>query len=59
MLNAALREGLRKGAAASREAPFRQRSFDMGTPRQDLRKAMALADELGDEALLAKLRARA
>jgi len=59
VLNDAVREGLRAEAAREASAkPFRQRTFKLGKPLVDLTKALALADELGDEALAAKLRAR-
>jgi len=59
VLNGALREGLRRDLASAAAPPaFRQRTFAMGVPLVDLTRANALADELGDEALLAKMRAR-
>ena len=59
VLNDAVREGLRAGAARNAaEKPFRQRTFNLGKPLVALTKALALADELGDEELAAKLRAR-
>jgi len=59
VLNDALRDGLRHAARRSAAVgPFRQRTFDMGLPKVDLTKALALADELGDAALIAKLRMR-
>ena len=59
VLNNALRDGLSPRPGPRKAAVFRQRVFDLGLPRLDLRKANSLADELGDEALLAKMRARA
>ena len=59
VLNNALRDGLSPRPGLRKASAFRQRVFDLGTPRLDLRKANALADELGDQALLAKMRARA
>ena len=58
VLNNAIREGLRPKGRRAKEAdePFRQRTFDMGRPLVDLSKANALADELGDAALIEKLR---
>ena len=56
VLNNAVRDGLR----ATRSAPltaFRQRSFDMGAALVDLTHATALAADLEDEALVARLRA--
>jgi hypothetical protein len=58
VLNDAVREGLRSSKTQAKHKPFRQRTFDMGKPLVDLTKALALADELGDEALIAKMRAR-
>ena len=59
VLNGALREGLRRDlASAAAPAAFHQRTFAMGVPLVDLSRANALADELGDEALLAKMSAR-
>lgn len=58
VLNDALREGLRESKTRAQHKPFRQRTFDLGKPLVDLTKALALADELGDEALIAKMRAR-
>jgi hypothetical protein len=56
VLNEALRDGLRaSGGRAGGSSAFRQRTFDMGKPLVDLRKANALADELGDAVLTAKL----
>lgn len=58
VLNNAVRSGLH--AAMQRKAsdkPFRQRTFNMGKPLVDLTKALALADELGDAELIAKMRA--
>jgi hypothetical protein len=58
VLNAALREGLRRADERTMAAkPFRQRTFAMGVPKIELTKALALADDLGDAALIAKLRA--
>ena len=56
VLNNAVRDGLRM-AQANLEKPFRQRTFDMGLPLVDLTKANALAAELEDQELIAKLRA--
>ena len=60
VLNNAVREGLRSDARAeAMRRPFSQKTFDLGRQRVDLTKANALADELGDAALIAKMRARA
>ena len=46
-LNEAVRAGLvRRDSPA---APFRQRTFQLGRPRVDLTKALALAGELDDQ----------
>lgn len=50
ILNNAIREGLKTRKA--RPEPFRPLTFDMGTPKVDLTKALALAAELEDEELL-------
>lgn len=44
-------------AQAKPEKPFRQCTFDMGLPLVNLTKANALAAELEDQELIAKLRA--
>lgn len=60
VLNDAVRVGLRSDARAdAMRRLFSQRTFDLGRPQVDLTKANALADELGDTALIAKMRARA
>ena len=46
-LNEALRAGLVRTDNAA--APFRQRAFQLGRPRVDLTKALALAGELEDQ----------
>ncbi|HSV46426.1 MAG TPA: hypothetical protein VLJ58_11625 [Ramlibacter sp.] len=54
-----LNDGLRAGLAARRAktvAPFRQQVFSMGAPLVDLTKATALAAELEDQVLAARLR---
>ena len=56
VLNNGVRDGLRV-AHAKAEKPFRQRTFDMGLTLVDLTKANALAAELEDQELIAKLRA--
>lgn len=53
---------LQSGLAAEINAPkqprrrFRQRTHNMGAPKFDLTKALALADALGDEATIEKMR---
>ncbi len=55
-LNDAVRAGLAPAAAAdARHQPPDWPCHDMGAPLIDLRKAMALADQLEDQALAAKL----
>ena len=56
VLNNAVRDGLRTTRAAS-VAAFRQRSFDMGAALVDLTHANALAADLEDDVLVARLRA--
>ena len=47
----ALNEAVRSGLARQDHAvePFRQRTFQLGRPRVDLTKALALASELDDQ----------
>jgi hypothetical protein len=58
VLNNAVRDGLlgRAGKASKSEKPFRQPTFNMGAPLVDLTKANALSDELGDQAIIAKMK---
>ena len=55
VLNDALRQGLAPRRAAARQR-YRQLTFDLGRPLVDLAKANALAADLEDQELLAKLR---
>lgn len=55
VLNDALRQGLAPRRVAGRQR-YRQLTFDLGRPLVDLTKANALAADLEDQALLAKLR---
>lgn len=55
VLNDALRQGLAPRRAAARQR-YRQLTFDLGRPLVDLTKANALAADLEDQELLAKLR---
>lgn len=55
VLNDGLREGL-SGRRPSPRKPFRQTAFHMGEPLVDLTKATALAAELEDLELAARLR---
>jgi hypothetical protein len=52
-LNDAIRAGLSPGRAAASAPDWP--CIDMGAPQVNLSKAMALADELDDRALLARL----
>lgn len=54
-LNDAVRQGLRAGAAKAAVAPFVPLIFDMGAPLVDLTKANALAGELEDQELFARM----
>ncbi len=58
VLNNALRDGLLGKTHPATKVPkaFRQPTFDMGVPLVDLTKANALADELEDQAIVAKMR---
>ncbi len=57
VLNDAVRQGLRC-AGTKTAAPFRQLTFSMGKPLVDLTSATALAAELEDQVLIARLRRR-
>jgi hypothetical protein len=54
VLNNAIRAGLR--TMKKRDEGFAPLTFDMGTPRVDLTKAAALADELEDDELIGRYR---
>ena len=54
VLNDAVRQGLRE-AGTKPAAPFRQLTFSMGKPLVDLTNATALAAELEDQGLIARL----
>lgn len=60
VLNDVVRSALRQEAPVSkptkRRKAFRQPTFHMGKPLVDLTKALALAAELEDQELIAKLR---
>jgi hypothetical protein len=58
VLDDALRKTLR-GRGSVPAAPFRRRTFDTGLPQVDFTNALALADELGDAALIAEMKRRA
>jgi hypothetical protein len=57
VLNDAVRDGLR-GVRAKAPARYEQPTFHMGKPLVDLTKANALADEIGDADLVARLKGR-
>ncbi len=58
-LNDAVRAGLRKPAGrGAKPARFVQRTFKMGRPLVDLTKANALAGELEDAELIARMQRR-
>jgi hypothetical protein len=54
-LNDAVRQGLAPASSAGKTPAFKFPSFSMGRPLIDLTKANALAGELEDQALIAKL----
>lgn len=54
VVNDAIRKGLRQ-QPARRSVAFVQKTFDTGRPLVDLTKANALAGELEDQELIAKL----
>ena len=54
----AVNEAIRAGAVRPRRRPFRTRSIDMGPPALPLDKALRLAADLEDEALIRKLAER-
>ena len=56
VLNDAVRAGLRGAAGRAPGPRLELLTFDMGEPLVDLTKANALADELGDQELIAKMR---
>ncbi len=57
VLNQVLRSGL-ASQRAPRRARHRQKTYPMGPPFQDLRKALSIAARLEDEETVAKLRLR-
>lgn len=56
VLNDAVRAGLRGASTRAPAPPLELLTFDMGEPLVDLTKANALADELGDQDLIARMR---
>lgn len=57
MLNRLLREAIRgsRGQGQANKARYRENPVDMGVPRVDLDKALALAAKLEDEEILRKM----
>lgn len=57
LVNRVLRTGLDADAngAKTKKRKFRQKTYHMGRPKFDLTKALALADTLGDEAIIEKM----
>lgn len=58
VLNQVLRSGLASSRTPRRRARHRQKTYPMGPPSQDLRKALSIAARLEDEGTVAKLRLR-
>ena len=58
VLNRTLRAGLKASRAPGRQRVHREKTYAMGRPRTDLRKALAKAIELEDEEILRKLALR-
>ena len=58
VLNAAIRDGLRKSSARAAVRQFQQRTFKMGKPLVDLTKALSLASELEDSETVARIQKR-
>ncbi|MGZ6971787.1 MAG: hypothetical protein ACXVID_09000 [Thermoanaerobaculia bacterium] len=58
VVNRVLRSGLAASRTPSRRRRHRERTFSMGRPAQDLRKALALASRLEDAGVLEKLALR-
>ena len=56
LLNRVLQQGLAEREPSRKKRRFRQKTFNMGIPRFDVTKALALAAELEDEAIIEKLR---
>lgn len=55
VLNDALRAGLKAGRSVpARRRRYREKTFALGSPRVDLRKALAVAAALEDEEILRK-----
>ena len=58
VVNRVLRSGLAASRAPGRRRHHREKTFSMGRPAQDLRKALALAARLEDAGVLEKLALR-
>ena len=59
MLNRLLREGMKSmRGSRSKKALYKEKTIDMGTPRVDLDKALALAADFDDEEILRKMTIR-
>lgn len=55
MVNQTIRRGLNAPVEKAVTPPFVQKTHDMGVPRFDVNKALALAAELEDEYIMQKL----
>jgi hypothetical protein len=55
VLNEAVRAGLSLPAGAAKR-PFVQKTYPLGSEHVDLKKALALADELADEEVIRKMK---
>lgn len=60
LVNQVLRSGLASDTSETKpiRRKFRQKTYDMGQPKFDLTKALALADAFGDEAIIEKMKRR-
>jgi hypothetical protein len=58
LVNQVLRKGLISDAVKPARRKFRQKTYNMGQPKFDLTKALALADALGDEEIIEKMKRR-
>ncbi|MFO0791132.1 MAG: hypothetical protein U0805_16855 [Pirellulales bacterium] len=55
LVNLLLRRGLATSNAGTRRKVYREKTFDMGRPKVDLTKALALAGQLEDEEIVKKM----
>jgi hypothetical protein len=56
LVNQTLRRGMGAGGnAVKRARPYREKTFDMGPPKMDITKALALAAAMEDEEICRKL----